>query len=452
MSFEIQGAPGTQAYLAYYYGKSMPTVYVIDSAQIDQGRFSFESSEKIAGGIYMVIYDNRSAYFEFIVENGDKIRAKGEHGKLPLSLVFEGSKASQDFMAYMQFLEGYGKIRQELMDRLAQANTFVDSLAIQGDLQAMASRLDSFRIHYSQNNPQALLTKVFHALQTPEVPPGPHYLEDGKTIDSSFGFYYLQKHYWDLFPFGDERIVFTPVLDNKLSDYFRRFVPQHPDSVIQRADWILEKARASREVFKYCLHFLSGYTETSKIMGMDKAFVHLVEKYYQKGEAFWLSAEAVNAYIDRARKISPNLIGNLAPELKMQDYPGNLHSLHAVEAPYTLLVFWSPDCGGCLTEMPRVDSLYQAVLKEKGVKIFAVRTEGEPEHWQKMVKEKGLTEWTHVYDPERKTQFRSLYDIYGTPVIYLLDGRKIIRGKRLGVENIAELIEHLEKQSGEEKG
>lgn len=448
ISFAIEGAPGTQAYLAYYYGKSMPTVYVIDSATMDQGRFRFQSDQAITGGIYLVIYDNRSSYFEFIIENGDQFSVKGSHEQLPLSLDFEGSRANQDFIGYLDFLDTQAEKRKALMDRLAEARTFVDSLGLQGEIQALSGALDSFRTSYAQQQPQALLTQIFKALEVPELPPGPHFLEDGKTLDSNFNFYYLQEHYWDLFPFEDERIVFTPILDNKLSDYFRRFVAQHPDSVIQRADWILEKARASREVFKYCLHFMAGYTETSKIMGMDKAFVHLVEKYYQKGEAFWLSAEAVDAYIERARKISPNLIGNLAPELRLPDYQGREHSLHALEAPYTLLVFWSPDCGGCLTEMPRVDSLYQAVLKDRGVKIYAVRTEGEPEHWQKMIREKGLSDWTHVYDPERKSPYRSLYDIYGTPVIYLLDRRKIIQGKRLSVENIVELMEHLDSVSG----
>lgn len=451
IQFDLKGAPDSKAYLAYYYGKAMPTVYVIDSVDMKQGRIHFESKEKLVGGIYMIIYNQREAYFEFILENGDRFKAKGEHGNLPLSLAYEGSQANESFIGYMRFLDHYGKRRAALGERLSTAATFVDSLVIQGDMQALQVSLDSFRQEYGKQHPDALLSKIFASLEIPTVPPGPHFLEDGKTIDSAFGFYYMQRHYWDSFPFDDERIVFTPVMENKLNDYFQRYVAPVPDSVMKAADELLKKARASAEVFKYSLHFLAQYTESSKIMGMDKAFVHLVENYYQKGEAFWLSAEAVDAYIDRARKIAPNLIGNLAPELRLPDREGNFHSLHGMEAPYTILVFWSPDCGGCLTEMPRVDSLYRAVLKEKGVKIYAVRTEGEPDHWQKMIQEKGIGSWTHVYDPERRSNFRSLYDIYGTPVIYLLDDRKIIRGKRLSVANIAELIDHLESRKHEAK-
>lgn len=101
-------------------------------------------------------------------------------------------------------------------------------------------------------------------------------------------------------------------------------------------------------------------------MGMDAAFVHMVENYYMRGKAFWLKPEDIEKYADRAHKIAPNVLGNIAPELNIPGLDGKDHSLHAVNAKYTLLIFWSPDCGHCLKEMPLVDSVYNAVLKKKG--------------------------------------------------------------------------------------
>ena len=128
-----------------------------------------------------------------------------------------------------------------------------------------------------------------------------------------------------------------------------------------------------------------------------------------------------------------------------------MHSLHEFDAKYTLLIFWSPECGHCLTEMPKVDSVYKAVLKDKGVRIIGVRTEGEVDKWKQVIKEKGLDDWLHIYDPERKTRFRSDYDIYSTPVLYLLDERKIIRGKRMDHTNILDVIEMLERKEKDKK-
>jgi hypothetical protein len=52
-----------------------------------------------------------------------------------------------------------------------------------------------------------------------------------------------------------------------------------------------------------------------------------------------------------------------------------------------------------------------------------------------------------LYDPNNETNFRKLYDIYSTPVIYLLDENKKILAKRLNIEQIKEFINDLEKKN-----
>src|SRR5690606_18807217 len=138
----------------------------------------------------------------------------------------------------------------------------------------------------------------------------------------------------------------------------------------------------------YTLWWLTRNAESSQTMGMDAVFVHLVEKYYMKGDAIWLDAETLQKYIDRAKDIAPNVIGNLAPELKMPDIKGNMQSLHGVKARYTVLLFWSPDCGHCLKELPILDSLYQSYLKGVDARIFAVRTDAF-ERWQPEIEKAG---------------------------------------------------------------
>jgi thiol-disulfide isomerase/thioredoxin len=130
----------------------------------------------------------------------------------------------------------------------------------------------------------------------------------------------------------------------------------------------------------------------------------------------------------------------------MQDLNGKEQSLHGVKSKYTLLVFWSPECGHCLHEIPRIDSVYKAVLKAKGVKVYSVRVEGDEQKWKDVIKKEGLEDWINVWDPEYKSNFRSKYNVYSTPVIYLLDERKIIRGKKLDHSTIQQVLEMLEKK------
>jgi thiol-disulfide isomerase/thioredoxin len=184
-------------------------------------------------------------------------------------------------------------------------------------------------------------------------------------------------------------------------------------------------------------------------MGMDEVFVYLVENYYMKGDATWLSSEELNKYIDRAMKIAPNVIGNLAPEIKLPDLAsGKEESLHGVKAKYTLLVFYAPTCGHCREEIPKLDSLYRASLKDKGVRIYSVSTEGDEVAAKDFVKRYKLDAWETTWDPEHVGDWRSKYDVYSTPTIYLLDERKIIKGKRLDHETVGSLVEMLEKKKG----
>ncbi len=78
------------------------------------------------------------------------------------------------------------------------------------------------------------------------------------------------------------------------------------------------------------------------------------------------------------------------------------------------------------------------------MKVIGVNIDRETEKWQRLIKNKNLDNWIHVYDPERKSDFRAKYDVYGTPSVYLLDEKKIIRGKKLDHQNMLTVIEILE--------
>ena len=182
---------------------------------------------------------------------------------------------------------------------------------------------------------------------------------------------------------------------------------------------------------------------------MDESFVYLVENYYQKGLATWLADSSLEKYIDRAKKIAPNMVGQPAIDVRLPDIDGNMHTLSSTypTADYTLLVFWSPTCGHCQKEIPRVDSMQRIISKKVNFKIFAVETDQEDEKWVKLIKDNDLNKnWIHVHDPQHTSNFRATYDVYSTPVMYLIDKNGKIVGKKLDHSNIEGLIDFLEKK------
>lgn len=449
IKLQITDKPNQKVYLAHYYGKPLPTIYKMDSVTLDdKGKGVLDGSNDIIGGIYIVVLADNSSYFEFLLKNGDDFTVKSTASKLPGGVEYKNAPENERFLSYVNYLRNVGEEQQQLQKDMASAKTKADSTNVINKSKKINDDLVAYRKDYISKHPNTLLAHIFGALMMPEVPEGKHLLADG-TEDKNFSFYYFKEHYWDSFTFDDNRLIYTPVYDNKLEYYFKNMVMQVPDSINYEADKLLAKARGGSEVFKYTLHWLAKYTQNSKVMGMDASFVHLVENYYMKGDATWLSQGTLQKYIDKAKSIAPNVIGNIAPELKMQDLSGKEHSLHDFKAKYTLLVFWSPDCGHCQEEIPKVDSMYKAVLKKKGVKIYAVNVDREDTtRWKDVIKKSGgLEDWLHVYDPERKSNYKSQYDVYGTPRIYLLDERKIIIGKQLDSKSISTVIEIEEEKA-----
>lgn len=450
ITLKVPALKDATVYLVHYYGKPMPTIYKRDSAKLDKkGVAIFQSEDPdFVGGIYMMLLNDRRTYFEFLLDKGDEFTITADTANLPYSVTFTGSPENDRFKEYTTFLKGYSQRQQGIQKEYKAARTTEDSLEIRKKSSAMAKELTAYRKEHVKKYPGTLLSAIFSSLELPQVPEGPHYLADGKTVDSAFGYRYYKAHYWDNFNLQDDRLIHTPVFESRLDEYINKMVLPWPDSLIKEANMLLGKARGSKELFKYTLWWLTRMTQNSKVMGVDEVFVYLVENYYMKGDATWLSADDINQYIDRAMKIAPNVIGNLAPEIKLPRFNGEKkeESLHALKANYTLLVFYAPTCGHCREEMPRVDSVYRAALKKKGVKIFAVSTENDPTAAQDFIKRYKLEDWVTTWDPDHTGDWRSKYDVYSTPSIYLLDEKKIIRGKRLDYSNIASLVEMLEKR------
>ena len=431
----------TLVFLAHYYGKGL---YKTDSALLRNGTVDFISNDTgFVGGSYMILLGDHRTSFEFLINRGDNLMITARASQLPDGVRVANSPENDRFADYQQHARAYGTEQKVLEERLTRAATAADTAAIRTAAVASAKKYTAYRHALELDNPHTLLAGILKAMEKPEVPDGPHYLEDGSTTDSTFAYRYYKAHFWDGFDFHDDRLIYTPLYDGMLDEYMNKLVLPWPDSVQYECDMLLNKARGSKDVFHYTLWWLTHHVENSKVMGISDVFVYLVEHYYMKGDATWLSSEELQKYTDAARKMAPNVLGNVAPAIKLPNViTGNTEQMMTMEAPYTLIVFYSPNCGHCQHELPLLDSVYEAVLKNKGVKVYTVATEGE----QKVItdflqKHKLDQKWTNTWDPEHVRTYHNDYDVISTPTIYLLDDKKIIRGKKLDHTNIAAVID-----------
>lgn len=425
-------ASGT-LYLGHYMGK---TTYVMDSATINaQGTAVLKGAETLPGGIYLVVLPGKQRYFEILLDKKQQFGIVADPADLTGSVTFTGSPDNALFSDYNKFIQHNSR---DLQARAAAARTAEDSAALRPLSDAFGKQLQTYRGKVITEHPASLLASLFRAMREPEVPAMPK-RADG-SLDSTYPYLYYKSHYWDDVNLADGRLVRTPILEARLDRYFKQLVAPVPDSVILEADKLVAQTKNDKESFKFVVWWITHTYEQSPVMGMDAVFVHMVEKYYVTGKATWLSEEQRQKVIERAFTIAPNLIGQQAAPLELKDTLARPASLYGIKSKYTVVVFWDPTCGHCITEIPKLDSAWKASWKDKGVAMLGVRTDGTREEWTSFIRKHNMTGWIHAWDPEYTTNYRKFYDVYATPVIYLLDERKKILAKRLGVAQLDDFL------------
>jgi len=451
---EIVGLQDSTVMLAYYFGGKQ---YATDTAEVLNGKFSFKSKKVLPGGMYLVVLSNQQ-YFDIIVSE-QHFSFSTNLNDLIGGMTFKNSKENPPFYEYLNFITQMQKEVTPIRQQLETAEGDIKK-SLQEKATAIDSKVKKFRSDFMKNNADKFFSKIVTATTEIEIPESP--LDSTGSPDKTFPYRFYKKHFWDNIDFSDERMLRTPIFYNKMDQYLDKLTAKHPDSINVSADVLIELSKANGDIFQYVVSYITSTYERSKIMGMDAVFVHMVEKYYITNQCDWVDSTQLIKIADRAQKIAPNLIGRKASEFLdfygrpfMKDTIGNLHTLQAINADYTVLVFYGPTCGHCKKEIPKVkhdiDSLIAA---EYNIETFAVATEFDKADWKKFIHEQKIGDWTNVADinhdeegnPVASSDWRDKYDIYSTPVIYLLDKEKKIIAKRITHSQIVEIISRLEEK------
>jgi hypothetical protein len=435
---------GDEIYLAYYLGSSQ---YVQDTAYRQGEHFVFEDDKALPPGLYLVVFPPDNRYLQLPVGNGEdaiSLDISGKSVQRPLAVT--GSTECEVFYDYVDFLTERRPQADSLRQRIADASDEKLKDDLQAKLDAVNASVTSYQEKILKEHPNSLTAVMIKA--NTEVPPPELMGTQEERQQQLLKFY--QKHYFDNVPMRDQRLVRTPFLHEKIDYYITKLTPQVPDSISKSIDFILSKFDPEGEAFKYYLvHFLNTYAK-SNIVGMDAVYVHLVEEYYMKGKAPWTEGDQLNKIVKNARTLRPILIGEIAPNLVMQDRAGEVYRLHDVRADYTVLYFWDPDCGHCKKSIPKLIDFYNH-YKTQGVEVFAVCTkitDGVPECWE-AIDEREMDIWINVVDPYLKSRFKQVYDVRMTPQVFVLDVEKRIRMKKISADQLPQVIDHLRSSDAE---
>jgi thiol-disulfide isomerase/thioredoxin len=440
LSFQIGGMKPKRALLGYYYGGQ---TYRVDSAQITPaGQFVFRP-ENLQAGLYFVAGDGKRL-FDFVVASAtDSIGVRGTWARLD-SLVAEGSTDNEAYFSFekeRKKLEAQITAKEQMLQLVGRATDQDASVLepVKKDLEALYQSGDSFAVSFIKNYPTALYAQMLRAVRPPEPPKSLPPTLKGQPNPKHIA--WQRAHYFDHTDFGDERLLRNNFWHAHFDNFFARFVAPQPDSLMQAIDEVLQKMPRNGAFYRFAVVRLTQYFEQRDAPGADRVFVHLVDKYQRKGETPWLDAATLERLAYKADTHRPNLTGSLAVNIELADENGQPHALYQLEAPITMLVFYSPLCEHCKELMPKI---YQTYLDfaPKGLKAMALNADNQYVYWKNFVAQQGW-EWIDLAAPKGIEDLEKQYAAYNLPVIYLLDKDKRILAKRVNPVNLGATLAKL---------
>lgn len=433
---KITGLSDSTAYLAYYYGKGQ---YYRDTTVIGKkGEMKFSGADSLEHGMYSLIVGQKK-WFDFMVDY-QNISLETDTSFTILNMKVKGSNETKIFYEYLTFLNERQATARRTNEK-KKNGTDREKKEAEKVLTALDTEVKMYIKNFHSKHKGSFTSNFIYAVEYPNVPEAPKN-KDG-SIDSTFAFRYFKAHYFDNYDFSDQRLLRTSTFHDKIVYYVNKLTIPDPDSIIISLDYILTNAQKNPDLFKYALTHFTSFFERSDNMGMDAVFVHLAKNYFMKGLAKeWFTDKQLEKLSERANALDPLLIGKKAPNIVVKDTAQKKFlELYAVEADFTIVYIWSPDCGHCKTATPKLKTLYDK-MKDKGVEVFAVGNEFDNKEWIKFIRKHDLNFMNGSDGESFASNFRSLYDVYSTPQTYLLDKDKKILSKKMSIESLENILEY----------
>ncbi len=470
IKFKVDGQKDTTVNLVRYFGQKL---YYADTAEIKKGIVEFNGAKQQPGILALFlpgqkmlefIYNNEDIYIETAVEDlvGKAVVKKSEENKI--------------FLDYVKYISQERTKANRIVEQRKQHDK--DSKTYENltlEIDEATANVKKYQQNIIDNHWEKLVARIVKMSMDVEVPEPPRD-EAGNLIDSNFKFHYYRDHYFDNIDLKDDRLVRTPVFHNKLENYFsKNMMIQHWDTVIHYAFKLCDQFDKRSDMYQYTVSWITSTYEQSKIMGMDKVFVMMGDRYYcpkdEHGEslAFWMPEDKLETLCEKVNTQKNLVMGAVAPNIILRDTTDvNWVNLHKVDAEYTILYFWDPECGHCKKITPKLQTLYEEKFRDRKVEIYAVgkAIDEDFKKWKDFIHKNNM-EFINVavtdqlykaaltdarmfvpkYTTIESLNYQQTYDIYSTPKVFVLDKDKKIIAKSLTISQLEDMIDRIQGKS-----
>lgn len=392
--------------------------FLADSAEVSAaGAATFTGAEALHGGLYYLVYPGNK-FLQILVDKDQEFSLATNASDLVGKMKVEGSLDNELLYQNLKFETEF---QEKYKAADAKVNAAQPGTAARTDAEsARDAVLESRKAHlqhFQDTYPESFFTVFKIAGQNPDLtyPKKPN-----GDLDTLRQVWRYRMDYWENTDLTDERLLYTPIIHNKLKTYMGDILDQKIDSVIKYADIVIGKSMGNKEMFKFILNWIAIKYHKSTIMGGEKIFVHLVDNYFTEELAFWSSTSELEKIKDEANEKRVSMLGMIGKDLNCPNVNGQMESLYALNAPITVLYIYSYDCDHCKKRTPVMQQVFDK-WKDKGLEVYALCVENEEAKWKAFIENYGVQGWHNVWDPKYQSRYYYKYHIDITPEVYVLD-------------------------------
>lgn len=264
--------------------------------------------------------------------------------------------------------------------------------------------------------------------------------DDLTKIESLKQYEHYVAHFWDDFRFdiGDDVDRYSA---EEVYSAFAKYVMTIPapkaDSLLRT---LIHRAEASRPVLDFFAEMTGEilYDPNSPLRN-DEYYIPILEE---------LAKSPLLDEYDRQipqhtlHIVKQNRLGEVANDFRYTLPNGTQHSLHTLDADYTILLFNNPGCEMCKEVIDQVEHSKKLaeLSRQHRIVTLAIYPDEDIEAWRNYLPQMP-NGWICGYDKEQRLTTERLYDLKAIPSLYLLDKSKHVLVKDgVSIADIEQII------------
>ncbi|MCK4663024.1 MAG: redoxin domain-containing protein [Bacteroidales bacterium] len=406
---------------------------IIDSTLTDSsGNFKIIFSEKNHVGLYKLSFYNK---FIDIIFNYENISLITDIADTFEKLQILSSHENILFLNYIQKQSDY-RLKLELLDPLIYNYPKTDSFYINilNQFEKLQNEQAIFIDTCIKNNPETYFTKIVKIEKLPEI-------QNGLSEEEYKNF--LKIHHFDNIDFSDTTILYNKFITQNILSYLSLYADkryskeEQEQAFIEAVDVVLKKVSVNLKMYEFVANYL--------IDGLQKFDFGVVVDYIVDNDylsSFCKKNEVQSEVEKRIENLKKLKIGKIAPEFSFIEINGKEINLYEINSELTLLIFWSSACHHCSKSLQKLKIIYDQQSQKK-LEVIAISLDTNKNAFSDAIAE-GDYNWINYTDLQGwEGNIATLYSIYATPTMFLLNNEKKIIAKPITIKELEKKLKEL---------